>query len=898
MTTISASVTDLETSWLTALERAVNPALAAPQLAEGVEFFPAPEGNGWVARKLPEGRYLALTDEERLVLLDLDGQRTVLALAKRYNERHAKMGYFAVSGILGIAANAAMLAGGPPDVVWAPLRHRIAMRSVAGRMSWLNRSLLYRKVAVNGLGPAITSMYRYVGRVAFHPIGVALVVLVSMVGSFRWLGADHPRPSDLTWKQLTFVGLFASLSLMVHELGHALAVAHFGRNVNRAGVFIMYGSPGGFVDTGDMWLATRRQRIVVTLAGPIATLMVGAVLALVAPEGNVVVAAMATSQYLILAANATPLLKLDAYYVLMDALRIPNLRERSLSFMTVRLRRRIKDAWREGNLLPHLDRTEVILAVYGTAALAWLVLISVAGLFLLPERIIAMASNAYEIGTQHALGPLLGVAVLAAIVLIALQLWGTRKRFSEVGRLIQSAFDRSHGWAATALVIGIGVVIGGALPRIIQTRSTTSATGWTHAFAVIAGGVAVARAARLVPRLRGSRWALPIACLALANTLMIAAEAIAWISSASTLTRGLHIGVLGITILAAVLGGRTTLSALSADLRAAWTPALLGALLGALPIGTYALGGVLLGAGTTAAVRLLLQPIVSTRQIVDIPVGEELTDRRRIVHLRRAVAALVEPVIAHYGSLYGPAQRVQLLHAVNAEAANAGWKWWFVEDGRFIDRNEGQLSELANVWGASIERIVDVVGRECGPRVAQDAVAEAYLALPIRLGSLVDEWLSDALGQCGCLVGGFDDPSIAVRLALGHLVRVPLREIGQAIGQDAIEAAIGDVNAVATRSGWGRWFRANGQMVDEMTVGRNDAATARDLLHLLYARLATVAGLPLTLATVQHARDTLPWELRAPALNLLPEQWSHTVVHRHVRQRTPRRWPIPKPREA
>lgn len=884
---------DLGESWITALERAVNPAYSTPRLADGVEFFPAPTGTGWIARKLPEGRYLALTDEERLILLDLDGERTVLALAKRYSERHSKMGFFAVSGLLGIAANAAMLDGGPPDVVWTPLRQRIALRSVSGRMTWLNRSLLYRKIPVSGLGPAIRAMYRWFGRAFFHPIGAFVVLLVSVVGFVRWLGLDHPRPSDLSWTQLAIVGLFASLSIAVHELGHALAVVHFGRNVNKAGVFIMYGSPGGFVDTGDMWLATRRQRIVVTLAGPVATLIVGAVVALLTPDGNIVVAAMATSQYLIIAANATPLLKLDAYYVLMDALRMPNLRERSMAFMTVRLKRRLKDAWREGNLVPRLTRTELILLCYGTASVGWLLLISVAGLFLLPERMWQMGSNAYEIGVQHVLGPLLGLAVLALIVLIVLQIWGARARASEMGRVVQTAFDRSHGWAATALVFVISLVFGGLLPRVIQTRSETSATGWTHVFALIAGGVAVARGFELLPRLRGSRWVGPVTGLVAASAVMCVAEVLEWTSSAPHTTRLLHIGVVGLTVLAAFVGGRMTLSALGADLRAAWAPALVGAVLCAVPIGARSLGGVMLGAGTIAGLRLLRRPIVSSRQLVDIPVGEELTERRRVVHLRRAVAAVVEPVVAQYGALYGSSERIHALHTLNAAAAEAGWRWWFVEDGRFVDRSEGRLAELVDVWGRSIETIITIVGKECGRRVAEDALAEAHLALPARLGSLIDEWLGDALRRCGCLVDSSDDPSMAVRLTLGHLVRVPIQEVAQAIGNDSIESAIGEVNAVATRSGWGRWFRANGQLVDEMTVGRDDVETARELLSLLYARLTTVAGTPLTAAAVQHARDTLAWELRATALDLLTGRWSDTVMHRRVHQRDPRRWPIP-----
>jgi hypothetical protein len=891
---VDASPT-VESTWIDALERAVNPAYATPRLAAEVEFFRAREGDGWIVRKLPEGRYLALTDEERLTLLDLDGRRTAVELARRYNQRTGKMGYFVVAALLEVAANASMFDSGPPDVVWAPLRHRVSMRSLAGRMTWINRTILYRKIPVSGLGPAIRVLYRFGGRAFFHPAGVALVALVSIAGFVRWLGLDHPRPGDLTITQLLGVVLFASSSIVVHELGHALAVVHVGRYVNRAGLFIMYGTPGGFVDTGDMWLGTRRQRIMVTLAGPVATLLVGSVIALVAPPGNIVVAAMAMSQFMVLAANATPLLKLDGYYVLMDVLRVPNLRERAQAFVTQRCKPLVVSAWREGSLVPRLGRTEVILLVYGIAAFAWLFMISVAGIFLLPERMWRMGETAFTIGTTHALGPILGAVVVALMAFVALQIWGYRSRFGEVGRTVQAGFDRSDGWALTAVVIGVALVIGGFLPLVIGTRSASSAAGWRHVFALAAVGLAAARGSRLLPALRGSQWAAPIAALVIANALAFHAELLALFGSTSDATRSLHVGVLVAAVSAALIGGRLTIASLGADLRAGWVAALVGAALCAAPLGAESLGAVMLGAGSISAVRLLRRPVVSAPPLVDIPIGEELTDRRVIMHLRIAVASIAERVIAQHGALYGPTERRQMIHAVNSAAVDAGWKWWFVANGRFVDRNDGSLGELVELWGESIEQVVSIVGRECGRRVTDDAVAEAHLALPVRLTSLVDDLLGESLQRCGCTTSAVSagDSSMSVRLALMHLVTVPLRELSQAVGRDAVESTIGVVNAVATQQGWGRWFRANGQFVDEMPAGRDDIATGRELLTLLYARLATVAGTPLTTATVQHARDTIAWELRMTSDELLPERWSQSARPPRVRQRTPRRWPVP-----
>jgi hypothetical protein len=398
---------------------------------------------------------------------------------------------------------------------------------------------------------------------------------------------------------------------------------------------------------------------------------------------------------------------------------------------------------------------------------------------------------------------------------------------------------------------------------------------------------------RLLAALRGSRWAAPVAGLVVANALAFPAELLALFGSAPGTVRSLQVGVLVVAVLAALLGGRLMLAALGADLRAGWVAALVGAALCAAPLGAHSLGAVMLGAGSISVVRLLRRPVVSAPSLVDIPIGEELTDRRMTVYLRTAVGAIVERVIAQHGALYGPDERRQMIHAVNAAAADAGWKWWFVADGRFVDRNVGPLAELIELWGESIELIVSIVSSECGRRISDDAVAEAHLALPVRLGSLIEELLGESLRRCGCISTGQSNPSTLARLALVHLVTVPLRELSQAIGRDSVESAIGVVNAVATQNGWGRWFRANGQLVDEMPSDRDDIATGRELLSLLYARLVTVAGTPLTAATVQHACDTLAWELRSSADELIPVRWSAPMAQQRVRQRTPRHWPVP-----
>src|SRR4029453_17586310 len=63
------------------------------------------------------------------------------------------------------------------------------------------------------------------------------------------------------------------LALAGHELGHALAAKHAGRRVPAAGLLVYFGIPSVFVDTTDVWMAGRRARLLTTLSGPAAGLL-------------------------------------------------------------------------------------------------------------------------------------------------------------------------------------------------------------------------------------------------------------------------------------------------------------------------------------------------------------------------------------------------------------------------------------------------------------------------------------------------------------------------------------------------------------------------------------------------------------------------------------------------
>ena len=126
---------------------------------------------------------------------------------------------------------------------------------------------------------------------------------------------------------------------LAHEFGHAFAVKTRGGEVHEMGVMIMVLTPVPYVDASSAWaFRSKWQRIRVGAAGMMVELFIASLalfLWLSAEPGvfrgvlyNVIlIAGISTVLF-----NANPLLRFDGYYILMDWLEIPNLRQRSTQY--------------------------------------------------------------------------------------------------------------------------------------------------------------------------------------------------------------------------------------------------------------------------------------------------------------------------------------------------------------------------------------------------------------------------------------------------------------------------------------------------------------------------------------------------------------------------------------
>jgi CRP-like cAMP-binding protein/Zn-dependent protease len=351
-----------------------------PRRAPGVvaEDRPASDGEAITVLTNPRtGRYFQLSSHGRFLWDRLDGSHTIRDIAADYFAVHRS---FAFDGILDVLQGLATAGFVEVPALRGDVPAGESARPRLKRVLDAARRLIDWRVGTTGADRVTAKLYRAGGRWLTVPAGTAALLAIAAAGCASLAVSAPGAVATLraTASPLLLVLLLVPMQVfttLVHEAGHALAVKHFGRVVRSAGVGWYWYGPMAFIDTSDMWPCGRWPRIAVSLAGPIASAGLGgaaALLALALPDGvaSVVLLQLAVLNFLTAAVNLNPLLELDGYYVLSDLLERPHLRREALGWIGRQLPAALRTP---GELRRH--RVELL---YGAAAVAWIVLMSVA----------------------------------------------------------------------------------------------------------------------------------------------------------------------------------------------------------------------------------------------------------------------------------------------------------------------------------------------------------------------------------------------------------------------------------------------------------------------------------------------------------------------------------------
>ncbi len=147
--------------------------------------------------------------------------------------------------------------------------------------------------------------------------------------------------------------------ITIHELAHAAVATRYGCATHRLGIGIFFIIPVFYADVSEIWRLTRRRRFAINVAGIAAQLGIGSALvagALAYPD-SVTLKSLIWANLASILLNLIPFAKLDGYWLLADAIDVPNLQARAFAALRHLFSR-------HGNIQA---RSQIFIVCYGLA---------------------------------------------------------------------------------------------------------------------------------------------------------------------------------------------------------------------------------------------------------------------------------------------------------------------------------------------------------------------------------------------------------------------------------------------------------------------------------------------------------------------------------------------------
>ena len=177
------------------------------------------------------------------------------------------------------------------------------------------------------------------------------------------------------WTLFLILGFF-------HESAHGLTCKHFGGAVHKMGFMLIYLSPAFFVEVNEIYVyGGKRQRIATAIAGIYVELIfccVGTVVWWGTVPGSFAhefaYKIMLITGVAVVLMNLNPLIKLDGYYIFCELVDFPNLKERSIAFVSTWIRKYIFRLPVEVEYVPPRRRWQVALYAFLSGLYSYTVL--------------------------------------------------------------------------------------------------------------------------------------------------------------------------------------------------------------------------------------------------------------------------------------------------------------------------------------------------------------------------------------------------------------------------------------------------------------------------------------------------------------------------------------------
>ncbi len=296
-------------------------------------------------------RFLMISEPERFLWDQMDGHTSLQEMATAYVLKYGQFDFDIIPSLIRKLQRAQLLTLEPAGRlrrVLARNRRRRILRAAETALFALERI----NVSSQHVQPFFGYLYRWGGFLLFTPSVAVACVLLGVLGLAAgvrlWASTEaiasgfggHAIAAILSVKLL----LLATVAL--HQLVHGLALVHYGRRVREFGFTFLHGIlPTFYVDVTDIFMASRRARVVTAVSGTLVHLVLGALwflVALYASPGFFRAFAAASGliqfQTFVIALYPFCFLEMDGYHVLVDALGVPTLKSDAIAYVGAILR--------------------------------------------------------------------------------------------------------------------------------------------------------------------------------------------------------------------------------------------------------------------------------------------------------------------------------------------------------------------------------------------------------------------------------------------------------------------------------------------------------------------------------------------------------------------------------
>lgn len=207
------------------------------------------------------------------------------------------------------------------------------------KLTKFKQSIFQIRISFSKSNGLFEMLYKYIGHIFFKRNFLIACSIISILGMLCFFSQPQPEIKFNNYAlELSLIYIGILVPIFLHEAFHAMTLINFNRKVDDAGIMLYMFIPVLYVNTSDSWMLDKKERILVSAAGPLCDFIIGSWFAiinllLVDPTYKFISNQIAFFTYARIFLNLNPLLKWDGYYILMDIMDSGNLKEESVKFI-------------------------------------------------------------------------------------------------------------------------------------------------------------------------------------------------------------------------------------------------------------------------------------------------------------------------------------------------------------------------------------------------------------------------------------------------------------------------------------------------------------------------------------------------------------------------------------